>query len=84
MAFLKPASRPSLTQINRSSVDQRYNRAMEPHEEHQPGEPASRAGRYDELNVFGTPTGKVTHVREGEELPHSPRGFSWRYAAPEA
>jgi hypothetical protein len=53
--------------------------AMERHE-HQPGEPASRAGRYDELNVFGTPTGKVAHV--GEELPNSPRGFSWRHAAP--
>jgi hypothetical protein len=55
---------------------------MEPHE-HQPDEPASRAGRYDELNVFGTPTGKVAHVREGEELPNSPRGFSWRHVAPD-
>jgi hypothetical protein len=52
---------------------------MEPHE-HQPDEPASRAGRYDELNVFGTPTGRVSHVGEGEELPKSPRGFSWRHA----
>jgi hypothetical protein len=55
---------------------------MEPHE-HQPGEPASRAGRYAELNVFGTPTGKVAYVGEGEELPSSPRGFSWRHMAPD-
>ena len=29
-------------------------------------------------NIFGTPTGKVEHVREGELLPHGPRGFTWR------
>jgi hypothetical protein len=40
--------------------------------------------RYEELNVLGTPTGKVAHVGEGEALPGSPRGFSWRHVAPEA
>ena len=55
---------------------------MEPHE-HQPGEPASHVGRYDELNVFRTPTGKVAYIGEGEDRPKSPRGFSWRHAAPE-
>jgi hypothetical protein len=51
---------------------------MEPHE-HLPGENASRAGRYQELNVLGSPTGQVAHVDEGEALPVSPRGFSWRH-----
>jgi hypothetical protein len=35
-------------------------------------------GRYEELNVFGTRTGRIEHVREGERLPHGPRGFTWR------
>jgi hypothetical protein len=55
---------------------------MEPHE-HRPGEPAIRAGRYEELNVFGSPTGKVTHVVEGEALPAAPLGFTWRHVTPE-
>jgi hypothetical protein len=48
-------------------------------EEHQPGTRAPRTGRFEELNVFGSPTGKVEHVREGEHLPPAPQGFSWRH-----
>ena len=51
---------------------------MPERQEHQPGTHAPVTGPYEELNVFGTPTGKVEHVREGERLPHAPRGFSWR------
>jgi hypothetical protein len=46
--------------------------------EHQPGAHAPATGHYEELNIFGTPTGRVEHVREGERLPHGPRGFTWR------
>jgi hypothetical protein len=46
--------------------------------EHQPGTTAPTTGRYEELNVFGTRTGRVEHVREGDQLPCAPRGFSWR------
>jgi hypothetical protein len=35
--------------------------------------------RQEELNVFGSSTGKVEHVREGERLPLAPRGFTWRH-----
>ena len=48
------------------------------HGEHQPETHAPLTGHDEELNIFGTPTGKVEHVREGERLPHAPRGFSWR------
>jgi hypothetical protein len=41
-------------------------------------------GRYEELKFFGTPTGKVEHVREGERLPNGPRGFTWRQIVEEA
>ena len=51
---------------------------MADRQEHQPGTHAPVTGHYEELNVFGTPTGKVEHVREGERLPHGPRGFMWR------
>jgi hypothetical protein len=54
---------------------------MEEHE-HLPGEPARRAGRYDDLNVFGTHTGRVAHVEAGEYLPAAPRGFTWRLQDP--
>jgi hypothetical protein len=49
--------------------------------EHQPGTHAPVTGHYEALNVFGSPTGKVEHVREGERLPRAPRGFSWRRIA---
>jgi hypothetical protein len=51
------------------------------HSEAYPGEPAPGSGPYEELNVFGTPTGKTIFVLEGEELPSTPRGFSWRSLA---
>jgi hypothetical protein len=41
-------------------------------------------GHYEELNVFGSPTGKVQHVHEGERVPDAPRGFSWRQIEEEA
>jgi hypothetical protein len=51
---------------------------MADRQEHTPGTRAL-TGHYEELNVFGSPTGKVEHVHEGERLPHAPRGFSWRH-----
>jgi len=51
--------------------------------EHQPGDRASESGPYEELNVFGTPTGKVHHAQEGDQLPSAPRGFKWRRVRPE-
>jgi len=47
--------------------------------EHQPGTCAPITGRFEELNIFGSPTGKIEHVREGERLPPAPQGFSWRH-----
>jgi hypothetical protein len=46
--------------------------------EHQPGTDVPVTGHYEELNVFGTPTGRIERVAEGEHLPHGPRGFVWR------
>jgi hypothetical protein len=43
-------------------------------DEHLPLAPAPRTGHYEELNVFGTPTGKVVHVEEGRELRAASRG----------
>jgi hypothetical protein len=51
---------------------------MDERPEHQPGTRAPVTGHYEELNIFGTPTGRVEHVREGEHLPDGPRGFTWR------
>jgi hypothetical protein len=51
---------------------------MAERQEHQPGFPAPATGHYEELNVFGTQTGRIEHVREGERLPRGPRGFTWR------
>ena len=46
--------------------------------EHKPGDSAPATGHYEELNVFGSHTGKTAHVTEGEPLPGAPRGFTWR------
>jgi hypothetical protein len=43
-----------------------------------PEEIAPTAGVYAELNVFGTPTGNMVDVCEGEPMPRAPVGFSWR------
>jgi hypothetical protein len=32
----------------------------------------------EELNVFGSPTGRTSHAEHGERLPRSPLGFTWR------
>jgi len=52
---------------------------MADRKEHQPGTRAPITGHFEELNIFGSPTGKVVHVQEGERLPHAPQGFSWRH-----
>jgi len=48
-------------------------------QEYRPGAPAPSTGHYEELNVFGSPTGKVVRAEEGSKLPAAPRGFSWRH-----
>src|ERR1700733_10770126 len=50
-------------------------------EEHQPGEHADAFREYEELNVFGTPTGRVVLAAKDEDFPDAPRGFSWRLLA---
>jgi hypothetical protein len=45
---------------------------------YQPGETARCSGQYQELNIFGAPTGRIALMAEGEKLPTSPRGSSWR------
>jgi hypothetical protein len=47
-------------------------------DERRPGDRASVAGHYKEMNVFGSPTSRVDHVQEGKRLPAAPRGFTWR------
>jgi hypothetical protein len=39
---------------------------------------APLTGHYEELNVFGTPTGTIVHGHAGEHLPCQPRGFAWQ------
>jgi hypothetical protein len=43
-----------------------------------PGEPAPLAGRYQQLNIFGSRTATTVHVQRGEPLPAAPRSFTWR------
>jgi hypothetical protein len=45
-----------------------------------PGDLAPKDGHYEELNVFGSPTGRVVPADEGDVLPQAPRGFTWRHA----
>jgi hypothetical protein len=44
----------------------------------QPGERPASPGIYEELNVFGTPTGRLVLAATDGELPDVPRGFTWR------
>ena len=47
-------------------------------DEYPPRAPAPHTGFFEEFNVFGTETGAVAFVNEGELLPGAPRGFTWR------
>ena len=47
-------------------------------DEHRPGDRAPATGHYEQLNIFGTPSGWVVLVREGERLPAAPINFTWR------
>jgi hypothetical protein len=49
-----------------------------PMNEYGPGELVPIAGPYEELNIFGTRTGRMVVVSEGEEFPSAPRGYRWR------
>jgi hypothetical protein len=51
---------------------------MSDEDELQPGDRSPVTAHYEELNVFGSPTGTVVQVREVERLPSAPRGFTWR------
>jgi hypothetical protein len=45
--------------------------------EHAPGDAAPAAGTYEQLNIFGSPTGIRVNVNYGQPLPPTPRGHSW-------
>jgi hypothetical protein len=55
-----------------------FDMAVSMDTELQPGERAPITGAYEELNIFGTRTGRVHVAQEGDALPPCPRGFSWR------
>jgi len=46
--------------------------------EYQSGERVPRSGDYEQVNVFGSWTGWVAELTEGESFPAGPRGFGWR------
>jgi hypothetical protein len=64
--------------MNDSGSAVRYRGRMPTEVEHQPGEQAAATGHYEELNIFGSPTGKTAHAEQGERLPIAPHGFTWR------
>jgi hypothetical protein len=43
-----------------------------------PTDLAPVSGRYELLNIFGTPTGEALNASAGEPLPAAPLGYSWR------
>jgi hypothetical protein len=48
--------------------------------EHAPGETAPVAGTYEQLNIFGRPTGIRVSVAHGHPLPAAPVGHNWSLA----
>lgn len=44
---------------------------------HPPGHPAPATATYEQINVFGSPTGIVAHVPHGHPLPPAPVGHGW-------
>jgi hypothetical protein len=48
--------------------------------EHAAGETAPAAGTYEQLNIFGRPTGIRVSVAHGHPLPAAPQGHNWALA----
>jgi hypothetical protein len=46
--------------------------------DHPPGEPAPSAGTYEQINIFGGPTGVRVDINRGHLLPPAPIGHFWR------
>ena len=44
---------------------------------HPPGHPAPDTGIYEQINVFGSPTGERAYVLHGHPLPAAPVGHGW-------
>ncbi len=44
---------------------------------HVPGQSAPAPGTYEQINVFGTPTGIRVNVAHGQPLPAAPIGYGW-------
>jgi hypothetical protein len=44
---------------------------------HTAGQPAPTSAIYEQINVFGTPTGVTVRVPRGHPLPEAPTGFDW-------
>jgi hypothetical protein len=44
---------------------------------HDAGQPAPTSATYEQLNMFGTPTGIRVRVRRGHFLPAAPIGHNW-------
>jgi hypothetical protein len=47
-----------------------------------PGAPAPETGWYEDMTVFGSPTGQRVYVSQGDPLPLRPRAFTWRKVWP--
>jgi hypothetical protein len=52
--------------------------------EHSPGTAAPVIGTYEQLKVFGRPTGIHVTVAHGHPLPAAPRGHNWTSAEEDA
>ncbi len=46
--------------------------------EYAPGTPAPSAGAYEQINIFGQPTGICINIARGHPLPRAPIGHWWR------
>jgi hypothetical protein len=44
---------------------------------HAAGHPAPASAIYEQVNVFGSPTGIRVHVPHGHPLPEAPIGHDW-------
>jgi hypothetical protein len=59
------------------SGDHRRSLTMTQQPVHPPGQPAPTSGTYEQMNVFGSPTGVRVTVMHGHPLPAAPIGHGW-------
>jgi hypothetical protein len=81
---MRPARLAIMPQGSMGFSDPKREGRMSTKTEYQAGAVAPASGTYEQLSIFGSPTGTSVWVEAGDQLPPAPRGCTWRLVSARA